>query len=112
MRNRMTLIIALTAGLIGPMAAAQGPADQPTFRFRRLSGECQLRIKPAIIHSAAIAGLVCAIAIFLISTGTDWRPYTMVAGWGLAGVLYWLWQARRQRTSVPNPKLQTDKLPL
>ena len=32
MRNRMMLMIALAVGLIGPVAAAQGPADQPTFR--------------------------------------------------------------------------------
>jgi len=65
-----------------------------------LLGRSAIKIRPAVIRSAAIAGLVCAIGIFLIGTGTDWRPYAMVATWGVVGVLYWLWKARRHRTGV------------
>jgi len=54
----------------------------------------QLKIQPAVVRSAAMAGLICAVAIFLIGTDTDWRPYAVVAGWGLLGALYWLWKVR------------------
>jgi hypothetical protein len=47
-----------------------------------------------------MAGLVCAIAIFLIGAGTDWRPYAMVAAWGLLGVFYWLWKVQRERAQA------------
>jgi APA family basic amino acid/polyamine antiporter len=58
----------------------------------------RLKFNPALIRAAAKAGLVCAVAVFLIGAGTDWRPYAMVAAWGLLGVAYWQWKARRERT--------------
>jgi len=65
-------------------------------RYRSdLLARSRLKIQPAIVRSAAVAGLICAVAIFLIGTGTDWRPYAMVAGWGLVGAFYWVWKARR-----------------
>jgi len=68
-----------------------------------LLARSRLKIQPAVVRSAAMAGLICAVAIFLIGTGTDWRPYAMVAGWGLVGALYWLWKAQRPSRGSGDP---------
>jgi APA family basic amino acid/polyamine antiporter len=37
----------------------------------------------------AAAGIVFAVAIIAIGYRADWRPYAVLAGWAVVGVVYW-----------------------
>jgi APA family basic amino acid/polyamine antiporter len=41
------------------------------------------------VRTLAWIGIACAAGIFLAGLGADWRPYVLIGGWGLIGLLYW-----------------------
>jgi APA family basic amino acid/polyamine antiporter len=41
-------------------------------------------------------GILAGAAILLAGLGADWRPYALIGGWAVIGLLYWLLDARRR----------------
>ncbi len=66
-----------------------------------------LRKEPALYEQAsfrpgrrlivvlAIVGIICAFGIIWMGLSADWRPYTVIAGWAAAGVVYYLVRRRK-----------------
>lgn len=46
------------------------------------------------VQAVAWFGVLLALAIILAGLGADWRPYLLVAGWGLVGLVYWYVRGR------------------
>jgi APA family basic amino acid/polyamine antiporter len=44
--------------------------------------------------ACSYGGVACSLALVLVGLGTDWRPYALLAGWLVLGVVYYL--ARRR----------------
>jgi APA family basic amino acid/polyamine antiporter len=47
------------------------------------------RLGRTAVATWAAAGIVFAVAIIAIGYRADWRPYAVLAGWAVVGVVYW-----------------------
>ena len=47
------------------------------------------KLRPAVIRGWAYAGAACAVGIILLGLSADWRPYVVLSGWAVAGVIYY-----------------------
>ncbi len=49
-------------------------------------------------------GIACAMAMIMAGVTADWRPYAVLAGWALMGLLLWvIWRRESAATPVPEP---------
>lgn len=56
----------------------------------QMAFKAQYSVGVRAINRLAWLGVVAAAIIFAIGFNTDWRPYALIAGWGVVGVLYWI----------------------
>lgn len=52
------------------------------------------------VRAISWMGVLLALGIVLAGLGADWRPYLLVAGWGLVGFVYWLARGAPDRPVV------------
>ena len=52
------------------------------------------------VQAISRIGVVLALVIVLAGLGADWRPYVLVAGWGLVGFVYWIVRGAPNRPIV------------
>jgi len=64
--------------------------------------QARLKLSRRTVTVLAVLGILLAFGLFLLGYENDWRPYALVGGWGLLGVLYWLVWSR----FAPNSRAQ------
>ena len=79
--------------LVNCLAAFNLVRDHP-----ELHAGASLRWSRRKVQRIAVIGIVCALAIIAAGLAADWKPYLLVLGWGLIGLIYWLVQRLRGRT--------------
>jgi APA family basic amino acid/polyamine antiporter len=53
------------------------------------------------VIALGIAGIAAGALILIAGLGADWRPYALIGGWALLGLLYWTIDAgRRERSRI------------
>jgi APA family basic amino acid/polyamine antiporter len=57
-------------------------------------GNAAFKLRPGVIRGWAYAGAACALGVLLLGLKADWRPYVVLAGWALAGVVWYLVRRR------------------
>jgi len=67
--------------------------------YPKIHARSRLRLSPDAVRRLGYGAAGCALAIGVLGTGADWRPYALVGAWLILGVLYWLW--RRPPDSGP-----------
>ncbi len=60
----------------------------------------KLRISGPQIIAISLAGALCAAAILLFGIEADVRPYLLVGGWLLLGIIYWFARRLQQRNAA------------
>lgn len=62
----------------------------------------QATIQPGrgTVIALGIAGIVIGFLILIAGLGADWRPYALIGGWALIGLIYWLVDARRRERHI------------
>jgi len=55
-----------------------------------LYAQAGLKWSKGTIYFLGYAGALCAVAIIFAGMEADIRPYVLLGGWGLIGVIYWL----------------------
>jgi APA family basic amino acid/polyamine antiporter len=60
-----------------------------------LHAEAKFALSQRTVKLWGYAGMALALAIIAVGLDTDWRPYAILATWGVVGSLYWLTAARR-----------------
>ncbi|NIE66926.1 amino acid permease [Burkholderia sp. Ax-1719] len=72
-------------------------------RLARNHPELHAQAKFALSHRAVkvwgYLGMLLAIGVIAVGLDTDWRPYVILAAWGVLGTAYWL-SARRRSAAV------------
>jgi APA family basic amino acid/polyamine antiporter len=53
------------------------------------------RPRREIVIALGIFGVLAGLAILLAGIGADWRPYALIGGWAIAGLVYWSITGRR-----------------
>lgn len=64
-------------------------------RHPDLYARAALKFRPSTIRITAWVAVLCGIGIVVSGLGADWRPYALVAGWGIAGLGWWFFRPRR-----------------
>ncbi|HET7577110.1 MAG TPA: APC family permease [Sphingomicrobium sp.] len=62
-----------------------------------IAATAQLALSRRTVRWVARAACVAALLIIAAGLGADWRPYVLVGGWLVLGVLYWVWRSRTGR---------------
>lgn len=55
-----------------------------------LHANAALKWSRGTVRTLAWIGVACAGALIIAGLGADWRPYLLVFGWGLVGLVYWV----------------------
>lgn len=62
-----------------------------------IAATAQLALSRRTVRWVARAACVAALLIIAAGLGADWRPYVLVGGWLVLGLLYWVWRSRTGR---------------
>jgi APA family basic amino acid/polyamine antiporter len=62
-----------------------------------IAAKAQLALSRTTVRWVARAACVAALLIVAAGLGADWRPYVLVGGWLVLGIIYWLWRSRTGR---------------
>ena len=58
-------------------------------RHPALHAAASLHYSVRTIRTVGYLAILCGTGIILAGLGADWRPYALIAGWGIVGFLYW-----------------------
>jgi APA family basic amino acid/polyamine antiporter len=62
--------------------------------YPEISSIAQLALPLKTVRWVGWAAAVAALLIILAGLGADWRPYVLVGGWFVLGLVYWWWRGR------------------
>jgi APA family basic amino acid/polyamine antiporter len=54
-----------------------------------IHAQARLRFTRTTVQWISVLGMICAIIIAAVGFDVDWRPYALLGGWLLAGLIYW-----------------------
>jgi APA family basic amino acid/polyamine antiporter len=54
------------------------------------------KFKPGAMTAWALAGVVCALVVIGLGLQADWRPYAVLGGWFLLGLVYYFARSRHE----------------
>jgi APA family basic amino acid/polyamine antiporter len=63
----------------------------------KIAATAHLTLSRRTVRWVARAACVAALLIIAAGLGADWRPYVLVGGWLVLGLLYWVWRSRTGR---------------
>ena len=61
--------------------------------------QARLKLSPALVKTLSMLGVVAAIVIAALGLSTDVRPYFLIGGWLVVGLIYYAWRRRSPRTN-------------
>lgn len=64
-------------------------------RHPEIHARARVRLAPGKIVVVGYAGVVCALLIAAFGIEADYRPYLLVGGWMVLGLIYWFLKGRR-----------------
>jgi APA family basic amino acid/polyamine antiporter len=73
------------------MAAYSVAANHPDVR-----AQARLKFSPRLVKALSALGVVAAITIAALGLSTDVRPYILIGGWLIVGLIYYAWTRRRR----------------
>ena len=94
-KDLVFLFIAVTVPTILKYLSTSICAGVLVVRREPLAATARFPLPRETVLLLAALGVIAAILIFALGFETDWRPYALIAGWGLVGVAYWLLRGRR-----------------
>jgi APA family basic amino acid/polyamine antiporter len=53
------------------------------------------RPRPSVVITLGVLGISAGLGILLAGVGADWRPYALIGGWAIVGLVYWSVTGRR-----------------
>jgi APA family basic amino acid/polyamine antiporter len=59
-----------------------------------IAANAQLALPRSTVRWVARAASIAALLIIAAGLGADWRPYVLVGGWLVLGLIYWIWRSR------------------
>lgn len=83
------LLLAVNIPTMLKYVASSWSAVRLVDRHPALHAEAGLKLRASTIRVTARAAILCGIGIVIAGLGADWRPYALVAGWGVLGLAWW-----------------------
>jgi APA family basic amino acid/polyamine antiporter len=66
-------------------------------------GQAAFRLRPSVTNGWAYAGALLAVGVIVLGLTADWRPYLVLGGWAIAGVIYYVLRGRAASYGRPGP---------
>lgn len=60
-------------------------------RHPEIHARSRLRLSPGMVRVIGWTAACCALAVGALGINADWRPYALIAGWFVVGLVYWIW---------------------
>jgi basic amino acid/polyamine antiporter, APA family len=89
-KNLVFLFIAVTVPTILKYLSTSVCAGIVATRRGPLAATARFPLARNTVLLLAGLGVVSAVLIFIFGFETDWRPYALIAVWGVLGAIYWL----------------------
>ena len=67
--------------------------------FPSIHAKALLHFSRLSVQCISILGMACAIAIAAVGFNVDWKPYALLGGWLVCGLLYWVVRYRGSRAA-------------
>ena len=99
--NLVFLLLAVNIPTMLKYLACCLAANNVARRHPEVHARAALRWSRTRVQTVARTGILLALAIVLAGLGADWRPYLLVLGWALLGLVYWLAYARHGSIVAP-----------
>jgi gamma-glutamyltranspeptidase / glutathione hydrolase len=65
--------------------------------FPAVHAQARLRFSSGTVQCVAVLGMLCAIVIASVGVNIDWKPYALLGGWLLCGLVYWRLRFKQAR---------------
>lgn len=88
------LLLAVNIPTMLKYAACSYSATVVARRHPDIHAQAQLRLSPRAIVIVGYAGVACALVLAVLGVEADARPYALIGGWFVAGVIYWFAKGR------------------
>jgi len=77
-----------------------------------ISASAQLALPLTTVRRVGWAAAVAALLIVVAGLGADWRPYVLVGGWLVLGLIYWRWRGgiMRRRAAIAGQTPDRDPI--
>jgi len=98
--NLIFLFLAVNIPTLMKYAATSFAATRVVNRHRDIYDKASFKFSPKAMLAWAWAGIVCAMIVIALGWNADWRPYLLLLGWGILGLLYYFFVARKQEAAV------------
>lgn len=69
-------------------------AAQVTRRHPDIYAAAGFKLAPRRLLACSYAGTACALALVFVGVEADWRPYALLAGWLVLGMIYYAFRRR------------------
>lgn len=98
--NLVFLFLAVNIPTLLKYGATCFAATRVVQRHQDIYAQARFKFRRGPMQAWAWAGVVCALIVIALGWSADWRPYAVLGGWAVLGILYY---AVRSRRGVPVP---------
>ncbi len=95
------LFLAVNIPTLFKYAATSFAATRVVSGHRELYNAAPFKLGTGAMQAWAWTSVVCALAVIALGLKADWRPYAILAGWAMLGLVYYLLRNRRLATPLP-----------
>jgi APA family basic amino acid/polyamine antiporter len=93
--NLVFLFLAVNIPTLMKYGATCFAASRVVGRHPDIYRQASFRFSPPAMQAWAWSGIVCALVVIVLGWNADWRPYAVIAGWGVLGLAYYFLVARK-----------------
>jgi len=99
--NLIFLFLAVNIPTLLKYGATSFAATRVVSRHRDVYDAAPVKLRPRAMQAWAWAAVACALAVIALGLSADWRPYAVLGGWFLLGLVYYAARKRSSATQVP-----------
>lgn len=92
------LLLAVNIPTMLKYLASSWSAVRLVDRHPELHAAAALEFSASTVRLTAWAAILCGAGIIVAGLGADWRPYALIAAWGVAGLAWWVLRGRKSRS--------------
>ncbi|HLF31473.1 MAG TPA: APC family permease [Xanthomonadales bacterium] len=100
--NLVFLFLAVNIPTLLKYGATSFAATRVVRHHRDIYDAAPFKLKPEAMQAWAWTGVFCALGVIALGLSADWRPYAVLGGWFVLGLVYYAARNRRQ----PPPALR------
>jgi len=98
--NLVFLFLAVNIPTLLKYAATSVAATRVVGHHPEIYGQAKFKLSPKSTLTWAWAGVGCALILIALGLTADWRPYAVLGGWAVAGLVYYIFRRQGQDAAL------------